>query len=132
MTKTPPKPETYISVDIEGSHTESGEWDNSIREIGACVVGSDKTFFVDFTKTEPKEGMLLFEAWLSQFTYPIFVSFNSWDWCHVSYYFWFYLGRNPFGLPGRSIDIKVYFMGKFGVSYQGTNKHEVRKLCPTN
>src|SRR2546430_6848583 len=92
MTKTPPKPETYISIDIEGSHAESEDWEHSIREIGACVVGSlSKQFYVKFldgvswVKTE-KDGMLEFEAWLSQFTYPVFVSFNSWDRCHVSYY----------------------------------------------
>ena len=142
MTKTQMKPETYVSVDIEGSHAENGDWDHIIREIGACIVGNtQKQFFIQFaydgadqTKpfVTPEQGMLLFEAWLSQFSYPIFVSFNSWDYVHVFYYFWKYLGRSPFGLPGRSIDMKVYFMGKYGVLYQDTHKHAVKKLCPTN
>jgi hypothetical protein len=145
MTKTPPKPENYISVDIEGTEhtprTEVEEWGTAIREIGACEVGNlQNRFFVKFFDRgypikqliSQKEGMEQFEAWLKQFEHPIFVSFNSWDWVHVMYYFWKFLGRCPFGLPGRSIDIKVYFMGREGKPYQKTHKHAVTKRYPTN
>lgn len=136
--------EDYISCDIEGAEhapgIEVGDWGIAIREIGACSVwDTNNRFFVRFFTPgypveqliSPKEGMEKFEAWLLQFKKPIFVSFNSWDWCHVMYYFWKYLGRCPFGLPGRSIDIKVYYMGREGQPYDKTAKRLVTKRFPT-
>ena len=55
---------------------------------------------------------------------PVFVAFNAgFDWMFVSYYFYHYLGHNPFG--HAPLDIKAYYMGKYGVSWAETSMRYV-------
>lgn len=48
---------------------------------------------------DPKEIMLNFEVWLKSITpKPMFISDNNgFDWQFVNWYFWHFLGHNPFG-----------------------------------
>ena len=55
---------------------------------------------------DPKSVMESFAAWLDQQAQdrPVFVSDNvAFDWQFINYYFHRFLGRNPFGFPGRRI-----------------------------
>ena len=146
------KKEIYISVDIEASGPIPGEY--SMLSLGATVVGDiSKTFYKEFkpindnyvpraleicglsmeklkkTGVEPKAGMLEFKEWVndvSKWKKPVFTAFNAtFDWMFVEYYFRKYVGRNPFGVSG--LDIKAYYMGKFGTKWVDTAKRRFDK-----
>jgi len=120
--------------------------------IGACMVGDPETSFYaelkpiseqlvaeaikvvgkpleHFTKSgrEPKIVMAEFEEWVKSISggqTPVFVGFNAaFDWAFVNWYFHTYLGRNPFGIG--PIDIKSYFMGLMGGSWEDTRSSRI-------
>jgi DNA polymerase III epsilon subunit-like protein len=74
------------------------------------------------TGRDPKDGMADFKAWIlgqSVGRVPVFVGFNaSFDWSFVNWYFHKFLGENPFGYT--ALDIKSYYMGRFGSSWEET------------
>lgn len=144
--------ETYISVDIEASGPIPGEF--SMLSLGACVVGDiSKTFYVEIKPindnyiqealdvtgfslkepkkngTEPKKAMEEFEKWIKTEAAPnsraVFVSFGTFDWMFVQYYFHRYLDRSPIGING--IDMKSYYMGMANCDWKGTTKKRIRK-----
>jgi ribonuclease T len=139
------KAEVYISVDIEASGPIPGEY--SMLSLGACVVGdSGKSFYAELQPVSDKfipEAMAVsklsleqlrsngetpvtavtrFAVWLTQVAgeaKPVFVGFNaSFDWAFVNWYFCKFLGKNTFGIGG--IDIKAFYMGMKGVSWDQT------------
>ena len=75
----------------------------------------------------PATAMADFEQWLKEVSVqrrPVFVAFNAtFDWMFTAYYFHRFLGRNPFGISG--LDIKAYYMGKFGTSWRQTAKRNI-------
>jgi len=146
------KSEIYISVDIEASGPIPGEY--SMLSLGACVIGDvSKTFYREFkpitdkytpeaigvsgfsleklkeTGSEPAAAMLDFESWITQVSgdnKPVFTGFNAtFDWMFTAYYFHRFLGRNPFRISG--LDIKAYYMGKFGTTWGDTAKSRMDK-----
>lgn len=147
------KSEVYISVDIEASGPIPGEY--SMLSLGACVVGDlSKTFYKEFkpisdkylaeaiqvsglsleklkkTGIAPERAMAEFEDWIRQVSgddrRPVFVGFNAtFDWMFTAYYFHRFLGRNPFRISG--LDIKSYYMGKFGTTWGDTAKSSMNK-----
>lgn len=151
----PPKPETYLSVDIEASGPIPGEF--SLLSIGACVVDqTSQTFYAElkpinanFIKRalevnqlsleklklegeEPAQAMARFAQWIKTVTgenRPVFVGFNAtFDWLFIHWYFIKFLGCDPFGISG--LDIKAYFMGKHKLYWRETVKKKVRALYP--
>ena len=71
----------------------------------------------------PEDAMAQFADWIEQVTppgsKPVFVAFNApFDWMFVADYFYRFLGQNPFG--HQALDIKAYYMGLHGVSWQET------------
>ena len=137
--------EMFISVDIESSGRTPGIY--SMLSLGACVVGSPETnFYMEFRPIndafvaealkvsklsldqlkgagrDPKDGMTDFKNWIlgqSVSRVPVFVGFNaSFDWSFVNWYFHKFLGENPFGYT--ALDIKSYYMGRFGSSWEET------------
>lgn len=147
--------ETYISVDIEAAGPIPGEY--SMLSLGACVVGdTSKTFYVEIKPindnyvqealdvcglsleelkekgTEPKKAMEEFENWIRTQAAPesraVFVSFGTFDWMFVQYYFHRYLSRGPLGING--IDMKSYYMGMAHCDWKGTTKKRIRKANP--
>lgn len=147
--------ETYILVDMEASGPIPEVY--SMLSVGACVVGDmSKTFYVELKPvndnyiqevlnvtgfsmeelkkngTEPKKAMGNFEKWIKTEAAPnsraVFVSFGTFDWMFVQYYFYKYLGRKPFGF--NSIDIKSYYMGMTDCDWKGTTKKRIRKANP--
>ncbi|MDX1437392.1 MAG: 3'-5' exonuclease [Anaerolineales bacterium] len=135
----------FISVDVETAGPHPAEY--SLLSIGACLVSNPKIGFYTEIKPvndrqtpeafsihrltleelaangdSPADAMADFEAWLSRNVpdgRPIFVAFNApFDWMFVNDYFHRYLGRNPFG--HSALDIKAYYMGRFGVAWAET------------
>jgi len=142
--------EIYVSVDVEASGPCPPTF--SMLSIGACMVGDPETSFYaelkpiseqlvaeaikvvgkpleHFTKSgrEPKIVMAEFEEWVKSISggqTPVFVGFNAaFDWAFVNWYFHTYLGRNPFGIG--PIDIKSYFMGLMGGSWEDTRSSRI-------
>jgi DNA polymerase III epsilon subunit-like protein len=135
----------YVSVDIESAGPNPGQY--SLLSIGACLVSDlQQGFYVELKPVNglltpeayavhglkledlsarghpPEEAMEKFDTWLAQTVHggPIFVGFNApFDWMFVNDYFHRTLGRNPFG--HSALDIKAYYMGKFGVSWGETS-----------
>lgn len=133
-----PKPEVWISVDIEADGPIPGDY--SMLSIGACVVGDlDTQFYIELQPIStafvpsalavsgldrallqvqgiaPAVAMHQFAAWVASVTGPeraaIFVAFNApFDWMFVQWYFVHFGVDNPFGVT--ALDIKAYAMGK--------------------
>lgn len=148
---TPLASEFYVSVDVETSGPIPGEY--SLLSIGACsVVEPRSSFYIEikpindkFTEEavsihhlsleklsesgeEPAQAVRLFADWLRGETpegqRPVFVAFNAgFDWMFLSHYFYHYLGHNPFG--HAPLDIKAYYMGKYGVTWAETSMRYV-------
>lgn len=144
--------EVYISVDIEASGPIPATY--SMLSLGAVAVHDLKaTFYVelqpindeyvleamkvvgrtlqDFWQAgrEPKTAMTMFRKWVKSVASdgkPIFVGFNAtFDWAFVNYYFYQYLGENPFGIGG--IDIKSYYMGLSGCKWDDTRSRCIQQ-----
>lgn len=141
----------YVSVDVETSGPIPGEY--SLLSIGACLVADPATAIylelrpsstthdpeslavsgLDVDKLardglDPRQAMQKFEDWLVLFGLPsrtpIFVGLNApFDWSFINYYFYKYLGRNPFGFT--AIDMKAYFMGMMGCSWNETKSSKM-------
>jgi|ERR1022692_2693210 DNA polymerase III alpha subunit (gram-positive type) len=148
--------ETYISVDIETSGPIPGIY--SLLSLGACVVGSPSmTFYREFKPTtdnyipealavsglqlsklslsgvEPMQGFQEFKSWIDsncRDAKPVFVGFNApFDWSFVNYYFHVFLKANPFGFS--ALDIKAYFMGLTGCTWDDTRSSRIAKILET-
>ncbi len=149
----PPRPEVFISVDIESAGPTPGLY--AMLSIGACLVDApEHGFYVELKPTtdvvlesaiaiggldmatlardgvDPAEAMARFEEWLKaevpKGSVPVFVGFNAgFDWMFVADYFERFLGRNPFG--HAALDIKSYFMGISGSTWAQTS---MRFLAP--
>jgi ribonuclease T len=144
-------PEAYISVDVETAGPHPGQY--SLLTIGACTLNEHpNTFYVELKPVnnnfvpqalavsrlsmdhlarrglEPADAMRQFEAWLKTAVpeehVPVFLAFNApFDWMFVNEYFFRYLGHNPFG--HTAIDIKAYYMGLVGASWEETTMQHV-------
>lgn len=149
----PPKPEVFVSVDIEAAGPTPGLY--SMLSLGACLVDApEHGFYVELKPTtdavvesamaiggldlgelarsgvDPVEAMTRLEAWLADQipvgSVPVFVGFNAgFDWMFVADYFERFLGRNPFG--HSALDIKSYFLAIAGGDWAHTS---MRFLAP--
>ena len=138
--------QSYISIDVETAGPNPSTY--SLLSIGACdVFDTQNTFYVELKPINenkiasaleisgldwqhllnngmpPFEAMSNFANWVKGFiqddTQPIFVAFNApFDWMFVNDYFQRYLGQNPFG--HKALDIKSFYMGLHGVSWEET------------
>lgn len=142
--------EVYISVDVEAAGPVPPTY--SMLSLGAVNVDDPKqTFYAefkpindkfapdamkivgrslaDFAKKgrDPNEAMIAFRDWLARTAKagkPVFVGFNAtFDWAFVNFYFHQYFGENPFGFGG--IDIKSYYMGLTGCSWEDTRSSRI-------
>jgi len=144
---TEPEMNAFVCVDVETAGPIPGDY--SMLSIGACtILDPQRTFYVElkpinqnFTQeaamvhqlsldhlmtvgVAPIEALTSFEEWLlkeaSPNQQPLFVAFNAaFDWMFVNYYFYHFLGHNPFG--HAAIDIKAFYMGMAGVSWSQTS-----------
>lgn len=119
---------SYIVVDVESD--DQSPLTGSIVCFGAVLVKDiTKTFYgktapivhtwnpealsiSGFTREQhlgfdsPMKVMRDFENWLNEVSEgkPVFISDNpAFDWQWINYYFYLYLGRNPFGFSARRI-----------------------------
>lgn len=147
-----PANELYISVDIEAAGPIPGVY--SMVALGACVIAHPRDSFylelqpinADFvpsalrvsglsldrlreTGTPPGDAMRSFAQWIAEMSkkqVPVFVGFNAaFDWSFVNWYFHRYHRSNPFGVSG--IDIKSYYMGKRGCSWDDTKWSKIKE-----
>lgn len=149
-----PRPEVWISVDVETSGPAPSL--HSLLSIGACLVDDpDTNFYVELKPTtdvavdsalevggftlehlaehgtEPADAMEQFERWLTAVVspghVPVFAGFNApFDWMFVADWFERFLGRNPFG--HSAIDIKSYYLGFAGRTWAETSMAKVSPL----
>ena len=92
---------------------------------GAVEVKSRKTFF---GKDASRETFEAFAAWLKEVSdkRPVFVSDNpAYDWQWINYYFWRYLGENPFGHSARRIG--DFYAGLVGNFYKANEWKRLRE-----
>ena len=151
------KNEVFISVDVETSGPIPGEY--SLLTIGAVNVYEERQTFectlrplnrnadpkalevtglslddLDRTGLAPQEAMGRFDSWLTELLgtddSAVFVGFNApFDWSFINYYFHRFAGKNPFGFA--ALDIKAYYMGATGCSWQETRSSSIAsKLNP--
>ena len=139
--------EVYICVDVETAGPIPGDY--SLLSIGACTIDVPVTTFyielkpineqvmpeaaqvhqlslprLEIEGVEPKQAMVQFDAWLKDQAgpnhQPVLVAFNApFDWMFINYYFFHYLGYNPFG--HAALDIKALYMGLAGVAWRQTS-----------
>ena len=151
------KREIFLSVDVETSGPIPGEY--SMLTIGACNVDNpDQVFSCELKpislNADPKalavtglslERLLVdglppgiameqFQKWVVETSgndgTPVFVGLNApFDWSFVNYYFHKYLETNPFGFT--AIDMKAYFMGAVGCSWQETKSSKMTAALKT-
>jgi ribonuclease T len=137
---------TYICVDVETAGPIPADY--SLLSIGACTIfDPQSTYYVELKPINnninqeaatvhglslerlmregesPDRALFSFEQWLVSQTapdqQPVFVAFNApFDWMFINYYFYHYLGHNPFGYT--ALDIKAYYMGMAGVPWTQT------------
>jgi DNA polymerase III epsilon subunit-like protein len=156
VTRPALKEEVYIVVDVEASGPAPGNY--ALLSIGACTVAEPRqTFYVElrpdreaFTPEAmmvnglslerlaeeglpPEEAMQAFADWAAELVpgdaRPVFAAFNApFDWMFVNDYFHRYLGYNPFG--HAALDIKSYYMGVEGVTWQETShRYVAERIC---
>lgn len=148
--------ETYIVVDVEASGPNPGDY--ALLSIGACTVAEPRqTFYIELQPDKeaftpeamavnqlslvqlaaeglpPEEAMQAFADWVAHVVpedaTPVLAAFNApFDWMFVNDYFHRYLGHNPFG--HSALDIKAYYMGLKGVTWQETSHRYVsQRYC---
>jgi ribonuclease T len=143
--------ERFFSVDIEASGPIPGEY--SMLALGACEVANlASTFYVELKPinknfvpaalavsslkleeltaqgSDPARAMEQFRDWLQDTIAPgespVFVGFNAgFDWSFVNWYFYRYLGENPFGFS--ALDIKSFYMGFAGCRWSQTTSSKL-------
>jgi len=138
-----------VDVETAGPIPGSAPGEYSLLSIGACTINEPpSTFYIELKPVnenitveaanvhklslqhlmvegvEPEEALRSFEEWLNDQTapgrQPVFVAFNAaFDWMFINYYFFHYLGHNPFG--HAALDIKAFYMGWAGVPWSQTS-----------
>lgn len=147
-----PRPEIFVSVDIEADGPLPGE--HSMLSLGAVRVDDPRqTFYVELRPisthfvpealavsgldrdrllaegADPAEAMGAFVAWAKGLGgKPVFVSFSTWDWAFVYWYLIRFVGRSPFG--HSSLDIKSFYMGRYGTTWAETGKRHIARRHP--
>lgn len=149
--------DVYVSVDIESSGPFIGT--HSMLQIGACIVGNVQQTFTRLlvpisdhveeqamkivakplnyffeNGIDPVRVMAEFSDWVRSITgdgNPIFVGFNAaFDWGFVNWYFLKYgSGPNPFGYA--PLDIKAYYAGLTGCSWDDTRSSRIQERFKT-
>lgn len=150
--------EVYISVDIEASGPIPGKY--SMLSLGACLIDNplehfyielkpiNDNFVPDALKVSgltlaqlvekgisPAQAMRSFQHWVQIVVNKqraVFVGFNaSFDWSFVNWYFYMFLGSNPFGID--ALDIKSYYMGQSGCLWKETTSSRLpQSFQPTH
>ncbi|RMG21690.1 MAG: 3'-5' exonuclease [Deltaproteobacteria bacterium] len=87
------------------------------------------------TGMDAAEAMQHFADWVDALTdggsrRPVFVAHNApFDWMFVAWYFWKFVGRNPFGWD--ALDTRALFMGMTGAEWTKTRLEHIKAHFPT-
>jgi ribonuclease T len=77
----------------------------------------------------PQQAMKKFADWIAKMSgtrKPVFVAYPvTFDWSFVNYYFYKYIGFNPFGVSG--IDIKSVWIGKTNAKWHSIGIDDIKK-----
>jgi ribonuclease T len=77
----------------------------------------------------PQQAMKKFTDWIAKVSgtrKPVFVAYPvTFDWLFVNYYFYKYIGLNPFGVSG--IDIKSVWIGKTNAKWHSIGIDDIQK-----
>jgi len=130
---------SYVVVDVEADGPVPGLY--SMISFGAVIVreGLKETFYAELkpvseewipealaisgfsrektlTFNEPEKAMVAFKEWLqlnNRNGRPVFVADNNgFDWQFINWYFWAFLGENPFGYS--SMNLNSFYKGLTG------------------
>jgi ribonuclease T len=136
----------FISVDIEADGPIPGDY--SMLSLGACLKDNPEiNFYIEFkpisdnfvsealtvskldreklkiTGVDPIHALRSLESWLKEIIgdkRPLFEANNAgFDWMFTCWYFWHFLGRNPFG--HSSCDIRSYAMGALDMDWASSS-----------
>jgi DNA polymerase III epsilon subunit-like protein len=152
MAKARSSDEVYVSVDIEADGKLPGLY--SMVSLGACnVYDTSQSFYAELkpiseqfdpaalavsglsrehlvnSGRDPAAAMGEFLGWVKGLGgRPVFASFSTWDWSFVYYYLIRFTGKSPFG--HSSLDMKSYYMGRFGARWGDTAKRKIAEDRP--
>ena len=148
-------PELYVAVDVEADGPIPGPY--SMISLGMAVAGRPNlTFYTelrpisdDFVPEalavsgldrdrllreapEAPDAMRSAAAWvngLRRTGRPVFLAAPAvWDGMFVHWYFVRFTGRSPFGATGSGVDLRSYWMGRYGTEWAGTHKNNIKRL----
>lgn len=119
----------WISVDVEADGPAPGMY--SMIALGAVLVNNPEVGFIGYLQPiseewqpealaisgfsredtlefpDPSLTMAAFNRWIKDHAEPPYIfaaDNNGFDWQFVNYYFWRYLGHNPFGFSSKNIN----------------------------
>ena len=116
---------SLIFVDCEAPLGVGSPSVGDMTEFGAVEYKTRQTFHGHDSSKETFEA---FDTWLSAVSRdrPVFVSDNpAYDFQWINFYFWKYLGKNPFGYSGRRI--ADYYAGLCGDFHKTQNWKRLRR-----
>ena len=117
---------TLIFVDCEAPFGVGSPAVGDMTEFGAVEYKTRLQFYGGNAKKETFEA---FKEWIETFEAPyIFVSDNpAYDWQWINFYFFKYLGANPFGHSARRIG--DYYAGLTG-DFRNSNRWKKLRITP--
>jgi hypothetical protein len=150
----PELPELYIAVDVEADGPIPGPY--SMLSLGMAVAGHpDLTFYAEPRPISPdfvpealavsgldrerllreapsaEDAMRAAARWvngLRRIGRPVFLAAPAvWDGMYVHWYFVRFTGSSPFGATGSGVDLRSYWMGRYGTEWVGTRKGTIKR-----
>jgi hypothetical protein len=150
----PDLPELYVAVDVEADGPIPGPY--SMLSLGMAVAGRpDLTFYTELRPISPdyvpealavsgldrerllreapsaEDAMRAAARWINglrRIGRPVFLAAPAvWDGMYVHWYFLRFTGSSPFGATGSGIDLRSYWMGRYGTEWVGTHKSTIKR-----
>lgn len=147
-------PELYVAVDVEADGPIPGPY--SMISLGMSVAGRpDLTFYTELRPISPdfvpealavsgldrerllreapsaEEAMGAAARWvngLRRYGRPVFLAAPAvWDGMYVHWYFVRFTGSSPFGATGSGVDLRSWWMGRYGTDWAGTRKSAIKR-----
>jgi hypothetical protein len=150
----PDLPELYVAVDVEADGPIPGPY--SMISLGMAVAGHpEHTFYTELRPISPdhvpealavsgldrerllreapsaEEAMGAAARWvngLRRIGRPVFLAAPAvWDGMFVHWYFVRFTGHSPFGATGSGVDLRSWWMGRYGTDWVDTRKSSIKR-----
>lgn len=150
----PELPELYVAVDVEADGPIPGPY--SMISLGMAVAGHPElTFYTELRPISPdfvpealavsgldrerllreapsaEEAMAAAARWvngLRRTGRPVFLAAPAvWDGMFVHWYFVRFTGHSPFGATGSGVDLRSWWMGRYGMDWADTRKSMIKR-----